>query len=380
MGGIGKQRAYERIVELSNRGLDIVSLWSESTEVVRAEVPHYMSPCWYTLDPASLLMTSHFQAELEAFPPEFLNHEYFEEDVNKLSDVARSSRGIQTLHEITGGDPSTAPRWHANMEIGGDQELIAAFRTKEGSVWGAVGLYREPGKPMFDRDEIGFISAIAPHLAQGARTGLLVGEASAPQWPDAPGLIVITESGEVESFTPGAERWMADLPDGDWDAGLLPSAVRGVAAQAIRTGEGAAVPGEVASARVLSRSGSWIIVHGAPLVAGGSHRAAVIIEGAHPARITPLLMSVYGLTEREQEVTKLVLQGDSTTQIAAALVVSPHTVQDHLKSVFEKTGVRSRRDLVGKVFFAHYEPRLRDNEHRASNTQPLRGGPFPPGE
>ncbi|HXQ54819.1 MAG TPA: LuxR family transcriptional regulator, partial [Actinomycetes bacterium] len=46
-------------------------------------------------------------------------------------------------------------------------------------------------------------------------------------------------------------------------------------------------------------------------------------------------------------------------------------------SIFDKTGVRSRRDLVGNVFFAHYEPRLRDNERRAIADQPLRGGPLP---
>jgi DNA-binding CsgD family transcriptional regulator len=84
------------------------------------------------------------------------------------------------------------------------------------------------------------------------------------------------------------------------------------------------------------------------------------------------------LSDREQQITRLVLQGNSTTDIAERLVVSVHTVQQHLKSVFDKTGVRSRRDLVGKIFFAHYEPRVRDNEHRALAGSPLRGGPFEP--
>ena len=128
---------------------------------------------------------------------------------------------------------------------------------------------------------------------------------------------------------------------------------------------------------MLSRSGTWIVLHGTSLVASGTRRAAVIVEPAHPGRVTPLLMSAYGLTEREQEVSRLVLRGDSTAQIAERLVVSPHTVQEHLKKVFEKTGVRSRRELVGKVFFAHYEPRFRDNENRAAKGDPLRGEPFP---
>jgi DNA-binding CsgD family transcriptional regulator len=377
MGSHARQRAAERIAELSASGHDLVTFWRASSEALEGAVPHYDKPCWYTLDPASLLITSHYHDGLPQYPPKMLRHEYYGEDVNQIADVVRSESGLSTLHEATGGDPSSSPSWQMNIAMGGDQEMIAALRTANGEVWGAVGLYRAPGAPMFDGEEKAFLKAVAPDLANGARTGLLVGEARDPQWPNSPGLVVLSEGGDLESTTPGVERWLCELPDGDLDAGRLPSVVHAVAGRALRTAQSRDDPGEVALARVLSRSGTWIVLHGTSLVASGSRRAAVIVEPAHPARITPLLMSAYGLSDREQEVTRLVLRGDSTSQIAERLVVSPHTVQEHLKKIFEKTGVRSRRELVGKVFFAHYEPRLRDNEDRALEGDPLRGEPFP---
>jgi DNA-binding CsgD family transcriptional regulator len=375
VSGDAKQRGSDKLARLAGQGLDLVSFWRAATEVLASAVPHDFAPCWFTLDPASLLVTSHFDEGVPELPPQWMIHEYYQDDVNKLADVARFQRGLSTLHEATGGNPASSPRWHFNMALGGDQELIAALRTS-GDVWGALGLYREPGRPLFDDADLDFVQEVAPSLAEGARRALLIGEAVDPEGPDAPGLLVLSHDGEVESATPGVERWLAALPDGDWDAGKLPSAVRAVAGRALRTAEHPDDPGQVAVSRVLSRSGSWVVLHGASLVTGSARRVAVIVEPAHPARIAPLLMSVYGLTEREQAVTRLVLQGNSTVEIAERLVVSAHTVQQHLKSVFDKTGVRSRRDLVGKVFFAHYEPRLRDNECRTLQDQPLRGGPL----
>jgi DNA-binding CsgD family transcriptional regulator len=372
-----KQRARDKIARLAGEGLDLVSFWRACAQALTSVVPYDFAPCWFTLDPASLLVTSHFDEGVPELPDQWLIHEYYQDDVNKLADIARSRRGISTLHEATGGDPSSSPRWHFNMTLGGDQELIAALRIPSGEVWGALGLYREPGRPLFDDTELAFVRRVAPSLAEGARRALLVGEATDPEGPDAPGLLVLSQEGEVESATPGVERWLRELPDGDWNAGKLPSSVRAVAGRALRTAQHPDEPGEVAVSRVLSQAGTWVVLHGASLVSGESRRVAVIVEPAHPARIAPLLMSAYGLTEREQEVARLVLQGNSTAEIAERLVVSSHTVQQHLKSVFDKTGVRSRRDLVGKVFFAHYEPRLRDNERRAIADQPLRGGPLP---
>jgi DNA-binding CsgD family transcriptional regulator len=378
MTAASKQRYEDRIARLAGQGLDLVGFWTAATEVLASAVPHYWAPCWYTLDPASLLVTSHFDEGIPEIPHEWLVHEYYGEDVNNLADIACSARGISTLHEATGGDPTTSPRWHMNMTLGGDQELIAALRTRRGHTWGAVGLYRETGQPLFDDDELAFVRAVAPFLAEGAQRALLVGEAMDPETPDAPGLVVLSADWQVESTTPGTERWLADLPDGDWDAGRLPSAVLAVAARALATYP--AHPAEVAVARVRSRSGTWVVLHGAALVSDSTQRIAVIVEPAHPARISPLLMAAYGLTEREQDVTRLVLRGNSTAQIAEHLVVSTYTVQQHLNHVFDKTGVRSRRDLVGKVFFAHYEPRVRDNERRAAQALPLRGGPLDTGE
>lgn len=70
-----------------------------------------------------------------------------------------------------------------------------------------------------------------------------------------------------------------------------------------------------------------------------------------------MLALAYGLSERERQVTGLCIQGRSTKEIARALAVSPYTVQDHLKAIFGKTGVRTRGELVGQVFLEHYVPR-----------------------
>ncbi|MMZ64498.1 HTH-type transcriptional regulator MalT [compost metagenome] len=65
-----------------------------------------------------------------------------------------------------------------------------------------------------------------------------------------------------------------------------------------------------------------------------------------PQELLPLLAERHGLTTRERELLGFVLRSYSSKDIAAAMHISAYTVQDHLKSIFSKTGVSSRRELI----------------------------------
>jgi Bacterial regulatory proteins, luxR family len=94
-----------------------------------------------------------------------------------------------------------------------------------------------------------------------------------------------------------------------------------------------------ARSRVPTRSGSWLLLYGTRLAGGADAPTAAIIQPATPAAVAPLVTLAYGLSERESQVTQLCMEGPSTRQMANALALPPHSVRDHLKSIFGKTGV-----------------------------------------
>ncbi|WP_206681270.1 response regulator transcription factor [Actinomadura sp. J1-007] len=73
------------------------------------------------------------------------------------------------------------------------------------------------------------------------------------------------------------------------------------------------------------------------------------IAPAAGAELLPAVALWHGLTPRERTITGHVLEGLATKQIARRMELSAHTVHDHFKSIYRKTGVQAREELLARL-------------------------------
>src|SRR6185503_16362841 len=229
----------------------------------------------------------------------------------------------------------------------------------DGVYWGAVGLLRNEGEPFFTPEDVKLLELLSPILAEGFRRALIAPPAKQPPaHDDVPGVVVFDAAGAPESVSPAAELWIAQLAEDPAPANPGESLiVEQIAARARSLPEGHDPLGLAARTRVRTTTGRWFLIYGTRLAGGVEGRTAVIIQPAPHSEIVPIIELAYGLTAREREISQLCLQGLATKAIADALRISGYTVQDHLKAIFDKTGARSRGELVGRIFLEHYVPR-----------------------
>ena len=55
------------------------------------------------------------------------------------------------------------------------------------------------------------------------------------------------------------------------------------------------------------------------------------------------------LTDRERQILELMVRGKTIKSVADFLMLSPHTVHDHVKRIYKKLEVHNRAELVRKV-------------------------------
>jgi DNA-binding CsgD family transcriptional regulator len=346
--------AERRIDALARRcyvGLDAATLRDETLIGLRAILP-IDAAFFAVVDPATMLFTSILAEEpLGEAGVLFLENEFGQVDVNKFTALAIAPDHVKSLDAATSDDRRTSARYLEVMApLGLGDELRAAL-VSAGRCRGVLCLHRTDTPTGFGVADIALVRRLVPHLAEGLRRAIVAAAAIAPQ-PTirGPGVIVLDEHLSISSTNAEAEQWMADLHDPRWmDAGpgSLPAAIYAAAAQAAQPDSSRSETAAVT--RLRTRGGDWLAVHVSRLGGPTGRRTAVVVESARPMQIASLYLDAHGLTPAQMRVTSLVLQGRSTKEIVKQLHISAYTVQEHLRSVFDKFGVGSRRELVAAL-------------------------------
>lgn len=358
-----RDRVRSDIDVLSRAGLDIATFAEEMMGSLQRAVPH-VAACVGTMDPATRVLTGTLKfGDLygrDEKDDEWGFVEYGLDDPTAFRALADRDVPALGVAVEAGGDRSVNPRMRDLIRpyYGYDDELRLAGR--DGTrLWGGLAIFRGADDAPFTPDEVAYVATLSASYAAGLRAGLLVRLAGhADRGLDrGPAVAIVDADNRIRQLSVGAAEILDDiaqLPHMAPASGTIASLV--INARRYLRGDLDALP----RARVRLPSGRWLVLHASPLsgVDGPDGDVVVTMEEARPPEIIPLVVEAFQLTERERDVTQLVLQGVDTKDIASTLHLSRYTVQDHLKSVFDKAGVRSRRELTSRVYFDQYVPRM----------------------
>jgi DNA-binding CsgD family transcriptional regulator len=258
---------------------------------------------------------------------------------------------VGLLTEATEGVLERSRWWR---ELLRDHDVVdvatVVFRDRFGC-WAFLDLWRRGGTA-FGRGDAEFLQRIAPVVARALRRSL-ARTFDVPAHVDHPtGPLVLLLSPDLEvvrrtADTDGALRLLVPRDD---EGPPVPAGAYNVAAQllAVESGVDASPPW----ARVHLSGGRWLTLRAARLDADPARSEpdiAVILDESTSTERLSLFARATGLSPREADLLRQLATGADTRDVAARMNLSAHTVQDHLKSVFDKTGARSRRELLARA-------------------------------
>ena len=305
----------------------------------------YDIAAWASMDPATHLFTScdiisdfgeaphEISAERELFAYEFA-------DVDPLTytKIIRSGRNVARLRAQV-DDPMTVGRYRSVLAPGGAHDEMRVVLSDPTGVWGTVTLYRAEWWEPFGREAERTMSALAPALAAVFRHAFLIAGVA---WGDRPpGALTLSKTGVLEATSEPAERWLDTVRPEDLKA-LFATLIGGLEHDPLVRATVTGAEGPITFHSFLRK--------------GDADLVDVVVEQPRPAELAEIIMAAHGLTPREAEVTRCVMQGMTTRLIANTLSISEYTVQDHLKAVFGKFSVVTRGELLHEVYSTYYAP------------------------
>ncbi|NTX33169.1 helix-turn-helix transcriptional regulator [Myxococcus sp. CA033] len=304
--------------------------------------------CWHGTDPASGMVTSTVMENLD--PRGFERAAYLElwaPEPLTFAGLRALGKRVDSLSHAAKGKLDDSARYRELIApFGFGDEMRVNFDLPSGC-WGAATFLRAKDRGAYTEAEVGMMDRFSSHIGQMLWRSYR-GTVPQGEGQPLPGIAVLGPRGHLMSADPRAEAVLAELAETSPSSTGVPSGLITVAEHA--RGLGAAGRMDVPSrSRVRTSTGQWLTLHASLLEGRPDGQVAIVVTPATPAEVLPMALMSLGLTAREQDVAILVARGNNTSTIARSLFITPATVQDHLKSIFTKAGVRSRREFIARL-------------------------------
>lgn len=335
------EQLLERVARLCRGDLSGKVLRERILEQVRHVVP-FEGHFFGLTDPVTKVATSPL-ADVPMLPwprlPELIRWRYLTVR-NRWDQLPRSSPAASLLGS---GAVEESLMWqHVQRDLGVVDTCLTAYADRYGS-WGMLDLWRT--STPFSPSEVELLASLAPVVATGLR------EAVARSFDDTgeqlprlgPAIVVLTPELQVHAQTAAAAEALLRLNPPEEPIAPIPAAAYNIGAALLAAEAGVGI-GDPWS-RVHLGAGRWVTLRADRMGAD----IAVSIESSTPEERSDLFARAHGLSTRETEVLGLLARGADTARIAAQLVISEHTVNDHVKSVLAKTGSRTRGVLLARA-------------------------------
>lgn len=260
--------------------------------------------------------------------------------------------GAVSLHTASGGTLSRSRLWRDALSGHGIVDVASLVFRDTNGCWGWLDLWRTQRMTPFTPSEVSLLAEVVGPVTTALRQaqGRTFSAAVPPPMHRGPAVLILSPELTVSAQTHATEQYLRTLVPPEGDRPPIPAGAYNVAAQLLAVEEG--LDEHPPSTRVHLGDGVWVTLRAARAGAGGSpdeHDIAVTIEQCSPSERRDLFVRSHGLSVREGELIEHLSQGSDTRAIARTMFLSEHTVQDHLKSIFAKTGTHSRRTLLARL-------------------------------
>ena len=319
-------------------------------EGLRAQVP-FSYHVWLLIDPETEVGTAPLAsvpAPLAEDLPTVIRARYAT-TINRWDTM---STPVESLDRATGGRRETSAMHREVLGPSGVGDVAAiTFRDARGC-WSFLDLWRTVDDPRFSDHELAALAEDADSITAALRRcqARSFDTPAPPAVPPGPAVLFLAPDLRVIGQTPDADEHLRALLPTEADRRPVPAGAYNVGAALVAAEAGRFE--HPPTARVRAAGSTWLTFAAARVVADrprDEQDVAVTITASSPDERLRLYVRAHGLSRRETDVVDRLVGGADTRAIADALFVSEHTVQDHLKSVFDKTGARNRRTLLARI-------------------------------